>query len=96
MEDYGPDDRPPLEKCLEDVAGCDLYLGIFAWRYGHVPDGYDRSITELEYRKAIEGAIPTLIFLLDEDVPWSPKFIDRGRRGIASGPCATNSSRRRW
>jgi hypothetical protein len=54
MEYYVAEDKRPLEKCLEDVASCDLYIGIFAWRYGYVPEGYDKSITELEYRKAVE------------------------------------------
>src|SRR5262245_34740793 len=38
MEDYGATDRRPLDKCLDDVARTDLYLGIFAWRYGYVPE----------------------------------------------------------
>ena len=37
MEDYVATDQRPLAKCLEDVAGCELYVGIFAHRYGYVP-----------------------------------------------------------
>ena len=54
MESYVAEDRRPVERCLADVAECDLYVGIFAWRYGFIPAGYDRSITELEYRHAEE------------------------------------------
>jgi len=32
MEDYVATDKRPLDKCLDDVASCDLYVGIFAWR----------------------------------------------------------------
>lgn len=32
MEEYSAADQRPLNKCLEDVAGCDIYVGIFAWR----------------------------------------------------------------
>ena len=39
MEDYVATDKRPLEKCLQDVAACDLYVGLFAWRYGYVPSG---------------------------------------------------------
>jgi Cdc6-like AAA superfamily ATPase len=78
MEDYGAEDRPPLDRCLEDVASCDVYVGIFAWRYGYVPEGHSRSITELEYRRAVEEGIPTLVFLADEEAPWPRRFIDRG------------------
>jgi hypothetical protein len=79
MEDFVAEDKIPVDKCLEDVASCDLYVGIFAWRYGYVPDRYDKSITELEYRKAVETGKDCLIFLLDEDAPWPSKFVDKGK-----------------
>jgi hypothetical protein len=78
MESYVAEDRRPLERCLADVAECDIYVGIFAWRYGFVPVGYDRSITELEYREAVAHGKHCLIFLLDEDAPWPRSFVDRG------------------
>lgn len=78
MESYVAEDRRPVDKCLSDVADCDIYIGIFAWRYGHIPPGYDKSITELEYRKAVADRKPCLIFLLDEDAPWPRARIDRG------------------
>ena len=55
MEYYTAGEKRPVDKCLDDVANADIYVGIFAWRYGYIPDGYDRSITEQEYRKAIDG-----------------------------------------
>jgi hypothetical protein len=78
MESYVAEDRRPVERCLADVAECDLYVGIFAWRYGFVPAGYDKSITELEYRHAEALGKPRLIFLLDEEAPWPRVHIDRG------------------
>ena len=73
MEDYVAQDQRPLQKCLRDVISCDIYIGIFAWRYGYIPqdekDNPDKlSITELEYRKACDVQIPRLIFLLKDDV----------------------------
>ncbi|HAT44311.1 MAG TPA: hypothetical protein DCS90_04335 [Ktedonobacter sp.] len=53
MEDYVATDQRPLDRCLADVAACDLYIGIFAWRYGYIPpkdNPEQKSITELEYR----------------------------------------------
>jgi tetratricopeptide (TPR) repeat protein len=79
MEDYVATDQRPLAKCLEDVAACDLYVGIFAHRYGHVPNldnPEGRSITELEYRHAQTLGIPRLVFLLDPDTPWPPPRMD--------------------
>jgi hypothetical protein len=76
MEDYVATDQRPLEKCLGDVAGCDIYVGIFAWRYGYVPLGQERSITELEFREAVSKKKPCLLFLLDEDAPWPGNLQD--------------------
>jgi HEAT repeat protein len=67
MEYYVAEDKRPLERCLEDVTGCDLYVGIFALRYGYVPEGCDKSITEQEFRKAVETGKDCLIFLRRED-----------------------------
>lgn len=78
MESYVAEDRRPLERCLDDVRECDVYVGVFAWRYGFVPPGYGRSITELEYREALKHGKPCLIFLLDEEAPWPRSFVDRG------------------
>ncbi len=76
MEDYVASDERPVDKCLSDVKRCDLYVGIFAWRYGFLPDGESASITELEYRQAQKNNIPCLIFLLDENASWLPSFMD--------------------
>ncbi|HVG32126.1 MAG TPA: DUF4062 domain-containing protein [Pyrinomonadaceae bacterium] len=37
MEYYVAGNERPVDKCLNDVAACDLYVGIFAWRYGFIP-----------------------------------------------------------
>ncbi|MBF0463559.1 MAG: DUF4062 domain-containing protein [Nitrospirae bacterium] len=75
MEDYTAQDYRPVDSCLEDVASCDIYVGIIARRYGDIPDGHSESITELEYRKAVELKIPILIFLLDEKTTdWPSEY----------------------
>ena len=33
MEHYVATDQRPVDKCLADVAACDIYVGILAWRY---------------------------------------------------------------
>jgi hypothetical protein len=88
MEDYVARDDRPLDFCLKDVAGCEVYIGIFAWRYGYIPEEDNperRSITEREYRRAVELGKPCLIFLLEEKASWSPALMDaqtgEGRRG---------------
>jgi Domain of unknown function (DUF4062) len=72
MEDHVATDERPVEKCLRDVAGCDVYVGIFAYRYGYVPKEENpegRSITELEYRKAGESAVARLHPCTVSDLP---------------------------
>lgn len=66
MEDYVAADARPLDACLEDVRGCDIYVGLFGWRYGYIPPGAERSITELEFREARAHGKTCLIFLRDE------------------------------
>ncbi len=82
MEDYVATDKRPLDKCLTDVESCDVYVGIFAWRYGYVPkkdNPQKQSITEREFRHAVEKDKPCLIFLLAEDEPWPPRLMENGR-----------------
>jgi formylglycine-generating enzyme required for sulfatase activity len=82
MEDYVARDERPVKACLNDVERADIYVGLFAFRYGYIPPAEHgnpegRSITELEFRHA--DASPDthcLVFLLDEKAPWSNEFND--------------------
>ncbi len=56
MEDYTATDQKPLVKCLADVRGCDIYIGVIGYRYGFIPKEYDKSITHLEYEEACKKA----------------------------------------
>jgi hypothetical protein len=78
MEYFIAEDATAVEKCVEEARKAALYIGIIARRYGFIPKGYDASITELEYRAAVAGRVPTLIFLLDEGVTWPDEYTDRG------------------
>ncbi|TMQ17936.1 MAG: DUF4062 domain-containing protein [Deltaproteobacteria bacterium] len=88
MEDYVARDDRPAVACSSDVARSDLYVGLFAWRYGHIPISDNPSalsITEIEYRIAEKRGIPRLVFLLDEAAAWPPSSLDShtgdGERG---------------
>jgi len=82
MEDYGATSQTPLDKTLADVASCDLYVGAFAWRYGYIPPGKNKAITELEFREAVRTKKPRLIFLLNDDAPWPRTLMDPDIRAI--------------
>ena len=80
MEVYVATDERPVDECLADVAACDMYIGLFAWRYGYIPPSQHNparlSITELEYRKASEIGIDRLIFLVNAQFAWPPHHMD--------------------
>jgi|SRR5271165_1767068 len=92
MEDYVAESARPLRRCLADVALCDAYVGIIAWRYGHVPPTNEvlppgltpppdtvlgqTSITEFEFRYAVSLNKPVLMFLVDPACEWPSTEID--------------------
>ena len=81
METYAACDERPLQKCLADVAAADVYVLLVAHRYGYRPkqdNPEQKSITRLEYEQALATERPALVFTVDRDHPWSPKWIDRG------------------
>lgn len=63
---------------VEMVDRADIYLGVFAFRYGYVPPGSDISVTEMEYQRAVERGIPRLIFLMADDHLITPADKETG------------------
>jgi hypothetical protein len=89
--------------CEDDVGECDIYVGIFAWRYGTIPDDDNEartSMTELEYRRAARDKA-CLVFLLADEAPWSSTMRDaevgEGEDGrpadTATGTCLSRKPR---
>jgi hypothetical protein len=91
MEDFVAGGAFPLNRVLDDVKRCDVYVGIFAWRYGFVPkfenvslpapaiagaDPMKTSITHYEYLQAKASGLEILAFLLDENCAWPPHLVD--------------------
>ena len=78
MEDLPAEDSTAIDTSLRMVDECDVYLGIFAHRYGHIPEGHEKSITQMEYERAVETGKPRLIFLIHDEAPIQIKDIDKG------------------
>jgi hypothetical protein len=78
MEIFGARPDEPKEACLKEIDECDLFVGIYAYRYGYVPSGSLISITEQEYNHAIQKGRPAFCFFINEDHPWLPKLVDSG------------------
>jgi hypothetical protein len=78
MEDFGARDQRPLSESLAVVEESDVFVGIYAHRYGFVPDGSQISITEAEYQRAISKSLPVSAYLIDDNYAWPPNSVDQG------------------
>lgn len=70
MEHLPANDAEAISISLKLVDEADIYVGIFAHRYGDMPKDNNPqqiSITEMEYNRAIERKIPRLIFIIDKN-----------------------------
>jgi hypothetical protein len=87
MEQYAAEGSRPVDRCKRDVEIADCYVLMLGWRYGYVPadDNPARlSITEVEYRHAIETQRTVLAFLLDPNEPWPPSFMDSASADVVA------------
>jgi len=77
MEIFGARAEEATSVALDQLEKSDLVIGIYAYRYGFIPEGSDISITEQEYVHAKSKGKPVLCFVVDEDQPWSPKMMEK-------------------
>jgi tetratricopeptide (TPR) repeat protein len=70
MEFFEAMGRGATAGSKQKLTEADLYVGFFAHRYGYVEEGYDRSVTEIEFDYAGERSLERLCFLVDQDYPW--------------------------
>jgi hypothetical protein len=80
MENFGSRDERPLDECVRVISDeCDVFVGIYAHRYGFVPDGLSASICEAEFEAATGAKLKRFVYIVDENVPWLPANIDTGQ-----------------
>lgn len=90
MEDFTAVDLNAIELCRKQVEESDIFVGIYAYRYGYVPDVdivkqpelQGISLTEMEYRWAKAKKIPIRAFIIDDLYSWpeemkEPEFADK-------------------
>src|SRR6266705_4516960 len=82
MEHLPASDSDAIAESLRMVNEADIYLGVFAHRYGYIPKGYDISITEMEYNRAVERGIPRLIFIMHDDHPIKVADVEKGEGAV--------------
>lgn len=76
MENFGARPVEPSVACLSEIENCELFVGIYAHRYGYIPDGSPVSITEAEFRHARKHKKPTFCFEVDAEYSWPPEMIE--------------------
>jgi len=82
MESFGSDETKPISYCLQKVRESNLFVGIYAERYGRIDPATSMSITELEYREALKKLknntlTGLLVYMLDRKASWPVAQIDR-------------------
>lgn len=80
MEAFGARPAESTQACFAEIEACELFVGIYAHRYGYIPAGAERSITEQEFDHAQKLGKPIFGFIVHEDHPWPPKFIEHDKK----------------
>ncbi len=78
MEYFGALSDEPKHAALDKVAQCEVFVGIYAHRYGFIPDGDRKSITEQEFDRAQNLGKTIFCYRVKPDQPWNPKMIEGG------------------
>jgi tetratricopeptide (TPR) repeat protein len=85
MEHLPASDAEAIAASLAMVDDADIYVGVFAHRYGYVPKENNPqaiSVTEMEYNRAVERKIPRLIFVMDKAHPITIDDVEQGEGAV--------------
>ena len=74
MEEWTAATDEPKQFSQDRIKDCDLCVLLVGFRRGHVPTDEKLSITQLEYRTAVDLGIDVLVFMLKEESPWPREF----------------------
>lgn len=76
MEDFAPQQHPPIKVCLSQLNKCQIYVCIIKKRYGSLESQTNKSMTQLEYERARDMNIKRCILIADSEYPVKVKDID--------------------
>ena len=62
------------KEVFYNIDSCSYFIGIYAYLYGTIHDGDNKSITQLEYEYARDNNKTCFVFFHNEDMLWYPKF----------------------
>ncbi|HKI35203.1 MAG TPA: tetratricopeptide repeat protein [Gemmataceae bacterium] len=80
MEDFEAMGLGATAGSLAKLDQANVYLGLFAHRYGFIEPGHDRSVTECEFDYAGQRSLERLCFVVDGKYPWPPDDIEFDQR----------------
>ena len=73
---YRAASAPLAQSCRNDVANCHAYIGIVGLRYGSIPPGEMKSVTEIEFDEATRLGLPRLIFIKNDSATYGGDMVD--------------------
>jgi tetratricopeptide (TPR) repeat protein len=76
MENFEAMGVGATEGSKRKLKEADLYVGIIAHRYGYIEQGYNHSVTEIEFDYAGERGLERLCFMVDPGIPWPADAYD--------------------
>ncbi|MGC1928890.1 MAG: DUF4062 domain-containing protein [Candidatus Nitrosopolaris sp.] len=76
MEVFGARAYDATQASLKDLEESELFVGIYAHRYGSIPNGSATSITEQEYDHAKKLKKPMFCYIVDDNHVWLPSMIE--------------------
>lgn len=84
LDDQFPNSLPTKKELVKLIEDADIFIGIYAHLYGYMSRGDDISLTEKEYRIAMEKGKEIFPFIISPDVDWpdiyrEDDFIKQGR-----------------
>lgn len=80
MEFFMAQPDEPTKVCDKEIRKCDIFVGIYAHRFGFIPNDQQRSITQQEYELAKALGKDCLCFIVQDEFPWNPKFIEHDKQ----------------
>ncbi|MCI0345633.1 MAG: HAD-IB family phosphatase [Chloroflexi bacterium] len=79
MEDFGARETRPRDASLKVLREkSDVFVGVYAYRYGTVPAGDERSITEQEFDEARRLKLPMYAYSVDRHHSWPERLRETG------------------
>lgn len=79
MANFGSQSGDAKDVSLKEVRKANIFIGIIAHRYGYVPEGSTKSVTEQEFDEATRLKMPRLMYLVDPTYDWPKDKIEHDK-----------------